>query len=230
MFNFEYTVIRKPWRRTLSINISPENKVVVKTSKTLSRKKIENFIKKSLKWINKRLEFNKKNRKPYVPKKFEENEDFFYLGEKYPLVINEGRGKDIELKDNKFCVYAPAKSKNRGGYIEKKFIRWYKNTAYKIFSERIMIYKSILKVSVSALEIKSLSQTWGSCSKKKVISLGWKLVMAPVHIIDYIILHELCHLIHLNHSASFWKQVETVIPDYKQYKKWLVIHENLLRF
>ena len=114
--------------------------------------------------------------------------------------------------------------------MSKKVVEWYKIAAYKKLLERVSFYERVIKVSISDLQIKTLKRTWGTCSKKGVVIFNWKLIMAPLYIVDYVVVHELCHLIHLNHSNLFWEQVKKVIPRYKQYKKWLTVHENELRF
>jgi predicted metal-dependent hydrolase len=228
MSNFEYTVIRRPWRRTLSITISADNKIIVKASKTLPDKKILTFIKQKEKWINKITSFNQKIRKPYIPKKFIEGEKLLYLGKEYPLIIKETQKGNILFQNEAFVACIPGKCQNPRNYISNKLINWYKISAYKTLLEIVSLYEKIVNVTISDLQIKTLNKTWGSCSKKGVISFSWKLIMAPIHIIDYVVIHELCHLIHHNHSQKFWNLVKTLIPDYKNRKKWLLIHENTL--
>ncbi len=228
MVEFEYTLIRKSRLKNLSITISSENKIVVKASKFVPEKTIKAFLKNKAEWIKKKISFNEKFLKPYIPKKFVEGENFLYQGEKYPLVLQRIGGSRVVFRDNTFFFGVFSKCKDRKRYFTLKFIEWYKIAAYRKILDRICFYESILRVSISDLRIKTLKRTWGSCSKSGVVSFSWKIIMAPLEIIDYLVVHELCHLIHHDHSIRFWGKVEMVLPDYKKRKKWLAIRENQL--
>lgn len=227
---FEYTLVRKARLKNLCITVFLDNKIIVKASKTLPVSKINDFIRDKDKWIKDKLDYNKRFIKPYIPKKFDEGEQFLYLGLSYSLVLNGSKRKEILLRDNLLIFSIPLQYRNRVDYIAAQLVKWYKVLAYKKFLERISFYEQILKLNISDLRIKNLKRTWGSCTKKGVLTFSWRLIMAPVHIIDYIVVHELCHLIHHNHSAKFWGKVGSIIPNYKQCKKWLIVNENKMRF
>lgn len=89
-------------------------------------------------------------------------------------------------------------------------------------------YPSIIRRSYSRISIRNQKTRWGSCSSKGTLSFNWRLMLAPPGILDYVIVHELCHLAHMNHSAEFWKCVGTILPDYKERRKWLKEHGNEL--
>ncbi|MCK5289194.1 MAG: M48 family metallopeptidase [Candidatus Omnitrophica bacterium] len=228
MVEFEYTLIRKTRRKNLSITISSDNKIIVKAAKFLSEKFIETFLENKAGWIRKRISFNKQFLKPYIAKEFIEGENFLYQGKIYPLVLKKIGGSGIVFKDNAFFMDVFNNCKDRKRYFTLKFIEWYKIAAYRTLLDRICFYESILMVSISDLRIKTLKRTWGSCSKNGLVSFSWKIIMAPLEIIDYLVVHELCHLIHHDHSIHFWEKVRMVLPDYKKRKKWLAVHENQL--
>jgi hypothetical protein len=97
-----------------------------------------------------------------------------------------------------------------------------------VFTERVEWYAEEYGFEVKKIRISSARTRWGSYSQTGTLSLTWRLVMAPLDVIDYVVVHELCHLREMNHSKAFWEQVEAILPDYKQRRKWLKDNEKLL--
>jgi len=195
----------------------------------LAKKHIENFLNRKSPWINKTIHFNRQIKKSYIPKNFTEGEKFLYLGQEYPLILRKKDKGEFILKDAQLLVAIPPRCKKHKNYISKKLVQWYKAAAYKNFIERVSNYEKIIGVNIIDLKIRTLTKSWGNCSKKGVVSLTWNLIMAPLNIIDYVIVHELCHLVHPNHSPNFWKTVSNILPHYKQCKQWLAVNEAAIR-
>jgi predicted metal-dependent hydrolase len=225
MQRFNYTLLRKPYRKSISLEVTSRNKVVVKASKTQSVEKINQFIVRKSKWIQKQLDFNKKIRKPPLVRKYISGEEYLFLGDYYNLLLIEGKPK-IFIDDQKLKFFASGKYLLRKKYIKSKLEDWYKKQAYKKILERVCFYEKVLGVFISDLRIKFFNRSWGNCSSKKQVSFNPYLVMAPITVIDYVVVHELLHIIIPNHSAKFWNFLKKIIPDYKQRKKWLVVYEN----
>lgn len=226
----KYNIIRQPYRKTIAISISEDNQIVVKASKTLSKKYINDFVLEKQKWIKKVMTFNTYEKKPYQEKSFSANEKFLFLGKPLFLNIEIGNRKKVKIEDNRLYVFIPSNCKDTKKYVKNKLIDWYKEQSFKFINQRLNIYKKNLNLTPLKLKIKQLKSSWGSCSKSKIITMSWRVIMAPVEIIDYILVHELIHLIHHNHSSKFWNEVAKVFPNYKQLKKWLVINDNCLKF
>ena len=93
--------------------------------------------------------------------------------------------------------------------------------ARKVLTERTDYYKEILKVDYQRIRIGAQKTRWGSCSSRGTISYNWHLVLMPERIMDYVVVHELCHLVEMNHSPAFWKKVSEILPDYEDRRKWL---------
>jgi len=104
---------------------------------------------------------------------------------------------------------------------ESLFTTWYKKQARKVLTGRVKFFANKYDFKVRKIRISSARTRWGSCSQKGTLSYTWRLVMAPSNVIDYVVVHELCHLKEMNHSKAFWLQVEAILPDYKQRRKWL---------
>lgn len=105
-------------------------------------------------------------------------------------------------------------------------VRQLADLALEKIPERVRYYAEIMKVSYGRITIRNQKTRWGSCSGKGNLNFNCLLMLAPEKVIDYVVVHELCHLIEMNHSKAFWKQVERVMPDYKVQKQWLKDHGN----
>ena len=112
----------------------------------------------------------------------------------------------------------------------KNLKKTYRKYALQILTEKTMFIASSINVEPEKIKVRSYKGRWGTCSYRKDISFNWKLIMAPEKIIEYVIVHELCHLIHFNHSKNFWESVENILPDYKLRKDWLRTNEGLLEW
>ncbi|WP_138756182.1 M48 family metallopeptidase [Paenibacillus sinopodophylli] len=141
-----------------------------------------------------------------APEKLKEYEDegkFLHLG-KYYFLHELIETKELTEEELKLRL--------------KKF---YFNSCKKIIGERIKPYQTQLKVKAKTIEIVESRTKWGSCSSEKHLTFNYRLAMAPLEVIDYVIIHELCHLTHMNHDRSFWRRVGSIMPDYKEKEEFL---------
>ncbi len=129
----------------------------------------------------------------------------------------------LEVNNNKFIIYINSDilKDNREVIIKDNLEKFYKEQAIDVLKERTDYYSNILKVAPKNIVIKNQKTLWGSCSSKGNINYNYKIVMAPLEILDYIVVHELCHLVYMNHSKDFWDLVESIIPDWKKRRNWL---------
>jgi len=214
------TIIRSR-RKTIALVITPDAKLVVRAPLRTSEHYIENLVREKSAWIRRKIA--EVSRKPAAPKKkFIDGEEFLFLGDRYPLSVRDDTAPVIELKDR---LYVPRRS---GPEIETLLSRWYRKEAGKVFSGRVGACSKLTGCTPKTLRISSAQQRWGSCSTTGTVSLSWRLVLAPPGIIDYVIVHELAHMLHHNHSKKFWDQVRAFMPDYEQRKAWLKFHEKTL--
>lgn len=108
--------------------------------------------------------------------------------------------------------------------LKKSLKKFYINSCRTIVGERIKIYQAQLKVKPKIIEIVESKAKWGSCSSDKKLTFNYRLAMAPIEVIDYVIIHELCHILHMNHDRSFWRRVGSIMPDYKEKEAYLERH------
>jgi predicted metal-dependent hydrolase len=175
-------------------------------------------------WIIKKLEYLKNTQQSCIPRKFVDGESFLYLGEDYQLQVEQddilGR-LEVKLYSDRLGMCIPIKGEET---IEKALEAWYHRKAKEKILERVGYFQDRLTKQPNRIVIKDQKKRWGSCSSKGNLNFNWRIVMAPLVIIDYIVVHEMCHLVHLNHSKEFWNLVGEILPDYKEMKKWLKIN------
>jgi predicted metal-dependent hydrolase len=208
----KYQLIRSP-RRTVSLSFDREGELVVRAPNRASQKDVERFIEQKRAWIekNRQRAQAQKSRK----KQFAEGEPFLLLGKEYPLrVTPEFRSR--MYFENGFVVSLFQMNK-----IKKLFEDWYKDKALEIIRPRVGHYSGLMGVEHQRISVKNTRSQWGSCSHAGNLSFSWRLIMAPPEVVDYVVVHELAHILHKNHSAKFWKTVGQFCPDFKARRDWL---------
>ncbi|HWQ40525.1 MAG TPA: SprT family zinc-dependent metalloprotease, partial [Desulfosporosinus sp.] len=156
---------------------------------------------------------------------FISGEKLLYKGKNYLLRVleHEGRHGSVKLIDDQFLVHInkDIRQEKRREVIRRTLEQWYIGKAKELIHERLALFIDKICVKVNTVRFKNQKTRWGSCSNKGNLNFNWKLVMAPMHIVDYVVVHELCHLRQMNHSKEFWQLVGSQIPDYKERRKWL---------
>ena len=226
---FSYTVLRSPRRRSVTIKVSPDNRISISVPPHLSEKKIEEIIRMKSGWIRKQIEHNQ-NRPLLKPKSYENGETFFFLGEPLRLQIEETEKDNVEVRGEMLVISISAKrrSMNTAAYAALCLNRWYQEQAEKILRERTAVFAAKMKVRPNSVRIKTVRSRWGSCTRSGNLTYNWKIVMAPSAVLDYVVIHELAHMIHLNHSQKFWKKVSEFDSRYDEHRKWLHRHAPFL--
>ena len=204
--------IERSNRRTLSLSVLKDGNIVIKAPISMKDETINRFVQEKQDWIRQKLSLiNKTNTK------FEDvihYRKFLLYGNKYSLVTDDI--KKIETNDN-FQIVIPKKIEP--AKMLKSLKLWYKKIAKQILSERIAFIESRIKLKSSSFRIGDSKGRWGSCNSKGTICLNFRVIMLPPALIDYVIVHELCHLVEMNHSKNFWKLVSTFFPNVESLKK-----------
>lgn len=167
----------------------------------------------------------------YQKKCFTVGEKFKFLGRNYSLRIAQDNHPGAALQGDEIVVSVGAKTKSRNQRTAIRLLieDYYKQTARQHFLTRTGHLAGRLGVTPLSVATKAYKARWGSCSVKGEISFNWRLIVAPEPVIDYVVIHELCHLDHPNHSRSFWDSVEKAVPEYRKHKAWLHAHGHTLR-
>lgn len=210
-------------RRTIGIEINQAGSLIVRAPYNASKTEITHLLEYKKSWIlsKQRLAFERSREAP--PKQFISGEEFLYLGTSYPLEIVEGDHPLLVLKDR---FYLAADVQEKALVV---FRNWYRKQATQVIKERTAYLAHRFGFSYSKVRINSAKTRWGSCGPKGSLNFPWRLVMAPLDVIDYIIVHELVHLRVRNHSKDFWSSVAQILPDYKVHRRWIKDHGYRLR-
>jgi len=201
-------------RKTISISVNDKGFVVVKAPIKTHLKEIFEIVHKHKNWITKKINLINAVGK-FEEKKFVDGEEFWFLGKKYKLHISDNVKEKLVFNDGFFLDKKYIKS------AKNIFINWYKKQAYTIIEDRLKFYSKKSNLTYKKLKITSASKRWGSCSKDNNLNFSYKLIMAPIEVIDYVVVHELSHTIHHNHSKAFWKKVEELYPQFRDAKDYL---------
>ena len=214
-----FKIERSHRRKTVGIYVSPKEDVVVRAPKFVKVDKIKEIVRKRARWIIEKQELLKNHSYLGSVKEFVSGEAFPYLGKQYRLkVIKSSTEKEEKCKliNGRFLVgiNGNLNSEKIKRVAKKTLIEWYLERANEKIPERVNLYAHQIGKWPAKVEIKDHRRRWGSCSRDGIVRFNWKIIMAPVTILDYVIVHELCHLIHQHHYAQFWQKVQTIIPDY----------------
>jgi len=200
-FNIQYGSGKK-----LAIQMDSIGRITVKAPKGTSEEIIMKAVEHHGKWIVEQLQNFAKSRENTGPREYQEAGKFLHLGKEHALhqLIETDGLSEEELK--------------------KRLKKFYFASCKKIVGKRILDYQSQLGVKPKSIEIVESRTKWGSCSSDKKLTFNYRLAMAPLEVIDYVIIHELCHLIHMNHDRSFWRRLGSIMPDYKEKVDYLARH------
>ena len=208
--------VRETFRKSIEIKIE-DARISLRCPYRTSDLKLQNFLNKKKSWINKKLKIQLKSRDLLEDRK--RKNIYLYLGTERKLKLECANDHSIRLCKTNIIYEDKTHSKKK---IRKNLINWYKISANNFLSARIKRISSKTKIPFNKVFTKEYKSKWGLCYyTKKNICLNWKLIMAPVPVIDYVIIHELCHLVEPNHSRSFWKEIYNVKSDYKNDILWL---------
>ncbi len=210
-------------RKTIGLQITEKAELIIRIPFGTKDETIIKIIEKHKKWINKKREEIIGRNLEFVPKRFFEGESFLYLGKNYPLKISKYQSEYLRFDNDSFIL------KENTAESKRIFMDWYKKKGYEIIRERVNHYALKYGFRYNNIKITGANKRWGSCSFKGNLNFSWRLIMAPLPIIDYVVVHELSHTKEKNHGKKFWRIVSSIIPDYKEKERWLKLKGYLLK-
>jgi Predicted metal-dependent hydrolase len=220
----QFTLVRSH-RKTIGITITKDGDIKVAAPIRTTEKQVIEIVHKKASWIIKKLEeISKSQLKPINDKKYSNGTLILFLGKEYILSICRERGlhkPEVKLNTDYLNIILPEDSITDEILIKVVLRKWYISQFEVIIRERIARYSAIVGVSPSKVTIREQKTRWGSCSTKGNINLNWRIVMAPLDVLDYVIVHELCHMRRMDHSTKFWGIVESILPGFAESRKWL---------
>ena len=202
-------------RKTVSLEVKQDGKLVVRAPHLIPRSQIDSFVRSKEGWIRKKQELVTVQSREAPPKRYVNDEQFWYLGNIYTLQVVNGLEEPLVFKDN---FYLAEEFQFNGKLV---FGNWYKKKAAQTIIPQVKMRADQNGFSYTRVRITSAKTRWGSCGPKGSLNFTWRLVMAPLEVIAYVVVHELVHLKIRNHSKVYWDEVGKVMPEFKKYQKWL---------
>ncbi|MCW5829639.1 MAG: M48 family metallopeptidase [Deltaproteobacteria bacterium] len=221
-----YRTIRSSRRTTIGIAVKPDGKVVASVPQGITVSKVDRAIRSKARWIyQKQLEARELQSQQPSGREFVDGETFKYLGRGYRLRISVGHQSEVRLMNGRLRVIVANKpaSGRKPELVRSALIEWYRQHAIQRLAERMDYWSRRMGISRPRMLLGDQNRRWGSCSAKGEVRINWRIIQAPMRIVDYVIVHELVHLIHPDHSRAYWKALHRVLPDAPQRKSRLYL-------
>lgn len=210
-------------RTSIGLSIDGYGNIVVLAPKKTPDERVIHVLEGNWDQILNKIKEMKKRMEGPQEKVYENNESFLYLGNTYPIKIVQDIAviqERVEFEKEILHVYIKHLDKNK---IKQLLKRYYYQRCKALVEERVSHYQNNFKTKPRSIRITDSKTTWGTCDSNFQLTFNWRLAMAPLEVIDYVVVHEMCHMVHLNHDRSFWRLVGKLMPDYKEKEKWLAL-------
>jgi predicted metal-dependent hydrolase len=222
----QYNIKKGNRKKTVAVHINPMATITVFSPRHLDDEKIRMIVQKKARWILEKQKQVESNRYSNSMKEFVSGESFPYLGKLYRLKVMktaEDTIRKCRLVNGRFLVEINGNHETEVNrtVVKKVLVDWYLERAETKIKERVDRFSQQIGKTPLSIKIKNQERRWGSCSRNGSIRFNWKVIMAPISVMDYVIVHELCHLIHPHHSTQFWQKVQSIIPGYRRRRDWL---------
>ena len=221
---FIVEVIRTSRRKSADIRVEEGAvSIVVPTDTPVER--IDQLLAAKRRWIKEKMALQQE-KAPASTRQFVSGDAFPYLGRNYRLKIERGSFAPVRLLNGRLMVVLPY-GDEQPHMVRNALVRWYKRQAEQKLTEKVKHFAPMVGVEPKSVKIKTFKSRWGSCTAKGELEFNWQILLAPNRMVDYVVIHELCHLIRHDHSPEFWQEMNRVMPDYQECRDWL--KENAMR-
>ncbi|MFP3121605.1 M48 family metallopeptidase [Ectobacillus funiculus] len=210
-------------RTSMAIYIDAYGNIEIQAPKGTPVEHVLQLLEEKWDWIGQKSKEIKDRTLGPKGKVYNDGESFLYLGKEYPIQISQ----DINIKQDhvvfegdKLHIYVKQLEDEK---VKQALKRFYYQQCKMLVERSIQSYQSNFKTKPRSVRIADNNSNWGTCNARLQLTFNWKLAMAPLEVIDYVVVHEMCHMVHLNHDRSFWRLVGKMIPDYKEMENWLAL-------
>ena len=221
--DIQYDIVRTS-RRTADIVIERDGRVMVRAPKGVEEQRIRDIVQDRRLWIYKNLAEWRDLNATRVLREYRNGEGFLYLGRSYRLLLVADQDEALLLKNGRFSLRRDLVDKDGIPAAQAAFRDYYIRQGLERVTRLVQYFAPKVGVKPGRLDVRELGHRWASCSPKGNVAFHWKCMMAPPTIIDYIVVHELCHFHHLDHTDAFWNEVDKVMPDFAERKNWLKVN------
>lgn len=215
----DYAIRRSTRRATVAIAVDPDQGVIVTAPKTTPITKLDDVVLRKANWIVQRLRRRSSAPPPPPAREFVSGESFLYLGRHYRLKVQPGdvSRPEVKLLRGWLTTTVPAGVYGSSGASElahRAIVHWYREHAAAKLPARVALWAPKVGVACPAVAIRSQRKRWASCDKQGLLRFNWRIVQAPMRLVDYVVAHELVHLVHPDHTDAFWRRLGLAMPDY----------------
>lgn len=210
-------------RTSIGISIDLYGNIEVQAPKGTRDEFVLQLLEGKWDWIQQKSKEMKDRLFEQAEKVYEHGESFLYLGKTYPIQIYQEKNiaqDHVVFERDTLHIYV---RQLEDELIKQALKRFYYQQCKALVEKRIKTYRGHFKVKPRSIRISDSKRTWGTCDSNLQLTFNWKLAMAPLEVIDYVVVHEMCHMVHLNHDRSFWRLVGKIMPDYKERERWLAL-------
>ena len=206
-------------RKTVELSVERDGSLVILAPSGTADSVLKGYVREKTFWIYTKLAEKEALRHPVTTKEFVTGEGFHYLGKTYRLLLVDEQEVPLKLEVGRFKFLRTEVERGRN-----HFIRWYTDHAQTWIQQRVKRFAPRVGAKPTGIEVRELGFRWGSCGKAGGLNFNWATILLPPSVVEYVIVHELVHLLEPNHTPEFWTRVERVLPDYEKRKVWLAEH------
>ena len=218
-----YTIKRSPKRKKMTITVERDRSVIVHAPESTPEDKIRAIVESKRQWIYEKTRHAQKYELPHPPgKELINGESALYLGHQYQIEVIQNSSEEIRF-EQRFLI--PARL---SGERKQVLRNWYIDRAKEKILSRALKFANDLGVEFANAKIVDNRFRWGSCTTKDNINFNWRLIKAPMYVVDYVIIHELAHLLEANHTPRFWNIIRAQSSKMDKAKQWLLEHGQIL--
>lgn len=209
----------------MRLQIDGRGEVTLVAPRRSNEKEIRSFFTRHESWVVKHLGRVEKLKALRPVPRYQSGDTFYYFGEPLALEVSPSDLKrpSVRVRENRLCLTLHKEvGKQQGVLSVKKTIRgFYRKKAEEVIRDRLEHFNAHYGFRFNRVAFRDQKSRWGSCSRLRNLNFNWRLIMAPIEVIDYVVVHELCHLAQMNHSPRFWALVERTMPNHKTHRRWL---------
>ncbi len=207
-------------RKTVSLIVAEAADLVVRAPLQMPMRDIEQVVRQKGPWIRRHQSLMRQRLAQRPQRRYEAGEGFLWLGRTLRLDVRD----DVRhvVREDGLLIVPAAEAEAQQRHID----RWYREEARRVITERVRLWAALMDLTADRISVTGAVKRWGSCSGRANLSFAARLVMAPLEVVDYVVVHELAHVLHKNHGPHFWELVGSQIPDYALHRRWLAEHAH----
>lgn len=215
-----YEILRSR-RVTADVVIERDGRITVRAPEWADDLKIQQIVDSKRRWIYQNLAEWRDLNATRVLREYRNGEGFLYLGRAYRLLLVADQSESLSLRNGRFCLLRTIVDQGGEAAAKAVFQAYYTMRGMERIAARVEYYAPKVGVEPRSVDVRELGNRWAACSVAGDLAFHWKCMMAPQTIIDYVVVHELCHFRHRDHNDAFWNEVDKLLPDYHERKEWL---------